>query len=200
MAEARRSQRRAEEMKRNSIFDDEYQYDSKTGEKTLVKRGAISLFEDSFKNWKKALDDPNIQTAELVDGEVIDDLIDACGEYYDMLRITGRDWPENFVFQDYIDARAAYGEDDLPTSQDVADRLSGRSDGEKSDQDDDEADDPDAVDPNVRDATDPENTAESSESSAPEGGSVEEQLDDSNEKTEADSDKQETVSDDGQAR
>ena len=128
MAEARRSMRRAEEMKRNSIFDDEYQYDAKTGEKKLIKRGAISLFEESFKKWKTALDDPNIQTAELVDGEVIDDLIEACGEYYDMLRITGREWPVDFVFQDYVDARAAYAEDDLPTSQDVADRVSGLTD------------------------------------------------------------------------
>ena len=137
MAEARRSMRRAEEMKRNSIFDDEYQFDPKSGEKKLVKRGAISLFEESFKKWKIALDAPDVQGSELVDGEVIDDLIDACGEYYDMLRITGREWPAGFVFQDYIDARAVFGEDDLPTSQDVAERLSGRSDGEVTDDEED---------------------------------------------------------------
>ena len=130
LAEARRAMRRAEEMKRNSIFDDEYQYDAGTGDKKLIKRGAISLFEESFQKWKVALEDPAVQGQELIDGEVVDDLIEACGEYYDMLRITGRDWPANFVFQDYIDARAAYGEKDLPTSQDVAERLSGSSDGD----------------------------------------------------------------------
>ena len=139
MAEARRAMRRAEEMKRNSIFDDEYQYVASTGEKKLVKQGAISLFEECFKKWKIALDDPEVESQELVDGEVIDELIEACGEYYDMLRITGQEWPENFVFQNFIDARAVFGEDNLPTSQDVADRLSGRSDGE-TDQDEDPAD------------------------------------------------------------
>ena len=61
---------------------------------------------------------------------MVDDLMDACGEYYDMLRVTGREWPVDFPFQDFIDTRATNGDDNLPTSQDVADRLSGKSDGD----------------------------------------------------------------------
>lgn len=143
LAEARRSMWRAEDMKRNSIFDDEYQFDSSTGEKKLIKRGAISLFKDAFEKWKTALDDPDVKGSELVDGEVVDNLIDSCGEYYDMLRVTGRQWPENFIFQDMVDARTEYGTENLPTSQDVADRLSGQSDDQEDDDPVDDAADAD---------------------------------------------------------
>jgi len=108
---ARQALWRAQEMKRASIFDDEYQFDSETGERKVVKKGAIGLFEEAFDRW-------------------VDNLMEASGEYYDMLRVTGREWPAGFVFQDYIDARAAYGDDNLPTSQDVADRISGKTDGD----------------------------------------------------------------------
>ena len=128
--EARRAMYRAQEMKRQSVFDDEYQFDAKTNENRVIKKGAIKLFEEAFLKWKVVLDDPDVKGKELVDGEVVDDILDACGEYYDMLRITGQQWPAGFVFQDFIDARAIYGEDDLPTSQDVADRLAGKSDGD----------------------------------------------------------------------
>lgn len=135
--DARRAMFRAEEMKRNSIFDDEYQFENESGDKKLVKQGAISLFDAAFDKWKRVLDEPDYQGTPLDDGEIIDDLIDASGEYYDMLRITGRDWPEDFPFQDYVDQEGSYGEIDLPTSQDVADRLSGSDDGSESEETDD---------------------------------------------------------------
>ena len=128
--EARQALFRAQEMKRESVFDDEYQFDPETKQSFVVKKGAIQLFEDAFSKWKSVLDLPDVQGKELVDGEVEDEIIDACGEYYDMLRITGQQWPVDFVFQEFIDTRAAFGEDDLPTSQDIADRLEGRSDGD----------------------------------------------------------------------
>lgn len=128
--EARQAMFRAQDMKRDSVFDDEYQFDPKTKKNFVVKKGAIRLFEEAFTKWRAVLDEPDVQGEELVDGEVIDEIIDACGEYYDMLRITGQQWPVDFVFQDFIDARSIYGEDDLPTSQDIADRLSGKSDGD----------------------------------------------------------------------
>ena len=127
---ARKAMWLAQERKRASIFDDEYKFDPKTGEKKIVKKGAIQLFEEAFSQWKKVLDDSPSDDADLVDGEMVDDLMDACGEYYDMLRVTGREWPVDFPFQDFIDTRATNGDDNLPTSQDVADRLSGKSDGD----------------------------------------------------------------------
>ena len=57
-----------------------------------------------------------------------------------MLRVTGRQWPENFIFQATVDARSAFGTDNLPTSQDVAERLSGQSDGQDEEEDDEEID------------------------------------------------------------
>lgn len=126
-ADARRAMYAAQEMKRGSIFDDEFQFDPNTKEKKLVKQGAISLYEDAFVKWQKVLDDPQVKGTELVDGELVDDLVNAAADYYDMLRITGREWPENFPFQDFVDAEVALGELKLPTSQDVADRISGRT-------------------------------------------------------------------------
>ena len=128
--DARQALWRAQEMKRASIFDDELQFDSETGERKIVKRGAIGLFEEAFDKWRAVIDQSPADQEELIDGELIDDLMDSSGEYYDMLRVTGREWPAGFIFQDIIDARAAYGESRLPTSQDVADRISGKSDGD----------------------------------------------------------------------
>lgn len=128
--EARQAMWRAAEMKRASVFDDEYLFDPESAEREVVKKGAIQLFDEAFEKWKVVLDDPRVQTKDLVVGEVVDEIMEAAGEYYDMLRITGREWPENFIFQDFVDARAEMDQDSLPTSQDVRDRLEGRSDGD----------------------------------------------------------------------
>ena len=128
--EARNAMYVAEERKRNSIFDDEFKYDPESGQKTLVKKGAITLFEEAFDKWNEVLEDPDVQQKELADGEIVEDLMDAAGEYWDMLRITGRQWPEDFVFQHIIDARAVYEQDNLPTSPEIADRLNNKDDPE----------------------------------------------------------------------
>lgn len=143
---ARQAMYLAEEQKRNSIFDDEFQYDPVTGEKKLKKKGAITLFEEAFDMWNAVLDDPDVPFDILADGEIIDDLMESAGEYWDMLRVTGRDWPEDFVFQDIIDARAVYGEDKLPTSQEVQDRISGQTEI-----DTDDPVQPDAIKPGEED-------------------------------------------------
>ena len=132
-AEARRSMFRAKEMKQDSIFDDEYQFDPETKEKKVIKQGAITLFDQAFDKWKVVMDSPVLEEIELIDGELVDDLIQACGEYYDMIRVTGRNWPSDFPFQEFIDIRAQYGDLRLPTSQDVADREAGLSDGDPDD-------------------------------------------------------------------
>ncbi len=128
--EARQAMWRAAEMKRSSVFDDEFVFDPESDSYQVIKKGAIQLFDEAFKKWKVVLDDPDVQSTDLVTGEVVDEIMDAAGEYYDMLRVTGRYWPEDFIFQDFVDARAMFGDDDLPTSQDVADRLNGVSDGD----------------------------------------------------------------------
>ena len=129
-AAARQAMYQAQEMKRNSIFDDEYVFDPEANEKKIVKKGAISLFEEAFDKWRTVLQDPLVRETDLIDGEVVDDLMEASGEYYDMLRVTGREWPADFVFQYLVDERASFSNDNLPTSQDIADRISGRSDGD----------------------------------------------------------------------
>ena len=120
-------------MKQDSIFDDEYQFDPETKEKKVIKQGAITLFDQAFDKWKVVMDSPVLEEIELIDGELVDDLIQACGEYYDMIRVTGRNWPSDFPFQEFIDIRAQYGDLRLPTSQDVADREAGLSDGDPDD-------------------------------------------------------------------
>ena len=129
-AEARRSLFTAKEMKQDSVFDDEYQFDAQTKEKKVIKEGAISLFDKAFGKWSTVMENPALSKIEVADGELVDDLLQAAGEYYDMLRVTGREWPVDFPFQSYIDSRAMFGDLRLPTSQDIADRESGRSDGD----------------------------------------------------------------------
>ncbi len=66
-----------------------------------------------------------------------------------MLRVSGLEWPNNFPLQEFIDWRAANdaGTEELPTTEDILERKSGR--GEKIDQDandvpkDDKKSDPD---------------------------------------------------------
>ncbi len=144
-ADARRASFDASEMKRRSIFDDEYVIDPQSGEKKILKIGAISLYETAFKKWQAVLDaDPMLK-----DGELGEDIIDAVNDYYDMLRVSGLEWPDNFPLQEFIDWRAANdaGTEELPTTEDILERKSGR--GEKIDQDandvpkDDKKSDPD---------------------------------------------------------
>ncbi|MEM9412147.1 MAG: hypothetical protein AAGA30_13605 [Planctomycetota bacterium] len=127
---ARAAMFKAQEMKRTSIFDDEYQFDRETKEKKVVKKGAISLFEEAFDKWKVVFDDPDAQSKKMIEGEIVDDIYDACKEYWDMLRVTGKEWPINFVFQEFIDAKEKYGDYEIPTTRDIEDRESGRSDGD----------------------------------------------------------------------
>ena len=45
----------ADEMWRQSIYDDEYDFDYKTKKKTITKRGAITLYEDAFEKWSHVI-------------------------------------------------------------------------------------------------------------------------------------------------
>lgn len=129
-ASARQSMFDASEMKRRSIFDDEYLYDQESGEKKIIQQGAISLYEESFRKWKEVLD----AIPRLNEGEMADDIVDAIKEYYDMVRISGLEWPTDFPLQDLIDFREADGTnyDKLPTTEDIMERESGREDTDDS--------------------------------------------------------------------
>ena len=89
------------------------------------------MFDTAFEKWNTVLVTPKLGKIDVANSELVDDLMIASAEYYDMIRVTGRDWPIDFPFQDFIDARALQQADlRLPTSQDIADRESGRSDGD----------------------------------------------------------------------
>jgi len=111
----------AEEMRRKSIYDDEFDRDLKSGKITITKRGALSLYLDVFKIWSEVLEQhPGLKT-----GPTADDLVDKMKEFRDMLVITNREWPENFPLQSLIDFRAADGNsDELPTTEDLVEKQS----------------------------------------------------------------------------
>ena len=105
----------AQELKRQSIFDDEYVVDPKTGEKQITRRGALSTFEDCYEKFALLLD----QYPRLMDGALADEVIESLEKYQEMRKIAGLDWPDDFVLQDLIDEQgkgASFGFK-LPTSE-----------------------------------------------------------------------------------
>ena len=129
----------AEEMRRKSIYDDEFDRDFKTKEITITKQGAMSLYLDAFEKWREVLE----QNPRLKVGPTADDLAKSMKEFQGMLETTGRDWPEDFPLQYLIDARAEAGEPDrLPTSEELEEMRSAFE--EDPEFDSDEEDDPSA--------------------------------------------------------
>ena len=117
MIRARQAIFDAQEMKRKSIFEDEYVVDYQTGEKTITRSGAAKLYEEAFSLWDEVLREHD----EIIDSPVFDNLVESMQDYERMLNFSGKDWPDDFVLQWVIDERAASGNrDNLPTSEDVA--------------------------------------------------------------------------------
>lgn len=115
----------AEEMFRQSIYDDEYDFDFKTKTKSIIKRGAISLYLDAFEKWQEVFDnfDPELQ-----DGILAKNIVRQIHNFEEMLNLTNREWPDNFPLQKFIDYRWSIGEDDgLLTSELLAEIKSGRA-------------------------------------------------------------------------
>ena len=112
----------ASEMKRRSIFDDEYEINPETKEKKILQIGAISKYEKAFAVWREILDD----YPTLYDGALADDLCEAMSDYYQMLRVTGNEWPVDQPLQKLIDYRIENGPDgdELPGSEEIAERES----------------------------------------------------------------------------
>lgn len=114
----------AQQMRRQSIYDDEFDFDYKTKTKTITKQGAITLYLTGFSRWAEVFE----LFPDLRDGAMADGLVDTIKEYRDMLKVTNREWPEDFPLQAFVDYRAESGfaDDGLPTTEAIEELRSGR--------------------------------------------------------------------------
>jgi hypothetical protein len=132
MIRARQAMFDASEMRRKSIFEDEYVFDYETGEKSVLRSGAATLYEEAFSKWDEVLN----QHDGMTDTPVMDDLVNAMQQYLQILAFSGKEWPDDFVLQWLIDKRAAEGDDDkVPTSAQVKQMKEDSADGEEDSDD-----------------------------------------------------------------
>jgi hypothetical protein len=132
----------AEKMWRQSIYDDEFDFDFKTKEKTVIKLGAISLYLDAFQKWQEVYDAGD---KELMSGVMATEMVETIKKFEDMLNLTNRPWPENFPLQRFIDYRwteLGIG-DGLMTSELIEEMKSGQEDPRDRDEDEMDKDDSD---------------------------------------------------------
>ena len=113
----------ARRMRRASIYDDEFDVDYVTKKRTSTKKGAISLYEDAFRQWSEVFRlYPNLQESPLSD-----DMADEMHQYQEMLTFSNSEWPEDFPLQWLIDVRDSNHEPDtLPTSEELEERRTAR--------------------------------------------------------------------------
>ena len=113
----------AQQMRRRSIYDDEFTIDYVTKEKSNVRKGAISLYLDAFKAWDEVFKEyPFLQ-----DGPLSDDIAEEMQLFLVMLGASNSEWPNDFPLQWLVDERRQRGEPDkLPTTEDLKERESGR--------------------------------------------------------------------------
>ena len=137
----------AQQQWKQSIYEDEFEFDYRTKKKKITRKGAITLYNEAFEYWKPILK----ANPRLNDGQLGDRLIDHVEEYRKMLEFTNREWPKDFAMQDMIDARARGGErDGLPTTaqlSEFADDPDDVDDADDADQSEEmQRDKPEAVD------------------------------------------------------
>ena len=175
MIRARQAMYDASEMKRKSIFEDEYVVDYESGEKTITRRGAAKLYEEAFEKWNDVLQNHK----DLVDSPVFLDLVESMQEYRQLRLYSGGEvWPEDFPLQWAIDERAGSGQPDgLPTTKIL---KAMKEDAEEA-EDGDEADEADETD-------DAEDTAVEAEGSESESAEEETEPDADADQTDAQSD------------
>ena len=113
----------ARRMRRASIYDDEFDVDYVTKKRTSTKKGAISLYEDAFRQWSEVFRlYPNLQESPLSD-----DMADEMHQYQEMLTFSNSEWPEDFPLQWLFDVRDSnYEPDTLPTSEELEERRTAR--------------------------------------------------------------------------
>jgi len=103
----------AEQKWKQSIYEDEFDYDYRTKKKTVTRKGAITLYNEAFEYWQPIMTD----NSRLIDNQLGDLLVEHIKEYRKMLEFTNREWPEDFPMQKFVDDRAQAGErDELPTT------------------------------------------------------------------------------------
>jgi hypothetical protein len=121
----------ARQMWRQSIYDDEFDFDYKTKTRTVTKQGAITLYLVAFSRWAEVLE----SYPALKEGAFADTLIDNVKEYQGMLKVTNRDWPDDFPLQSFVDFRNASGfaDDALPTTEELEEIRSGREEDTETD-------------------------------------------------------------------
>ena len=104
----------AEELQRQSIFDDEYVVDPQTGEKNITRKGALSTYHECYEKFAVLLD----QYPRMKDGALADEIIDSLETFQEMRKIAGLDWPEDFCLQSLVDEQiTSSSRVKLPTSQ-----------------------------------------------------------------------------------
>jgi hypothetical protein len=142
----------AENARQKAIYDDEVDRDYRTKEVTVTRRGALSLYWDAFEKCKVLL----TESPDLRDGVFGDEIVSEIQKYQSVLKLTGREWPNNFPLQQFIDFRATRGNPDkLPTSVELEDQTP----VEESDSDRESAGD-------VEDSTESDEAASDGESNA----------------------------------
>lgn len=167
----------AEELARRSIFDDEYEIDSESGEKVITQVGAISKYESAFKVFKDVFE----QYPALLDGDLSKSVTNSLYAYQNMLKLTGLDWPNEFPMQDFVDIQYKKGAFGLPSSEillqrrldrgeiteEEYERLSNKEDREFESKKDEamEKTNPDEI-PEVRPGTDDESKDQESNETA----------------------------------
>ncbi len=161
MIRARQAMYDAMEMRRKSIFEDEYVYDYETGEKKIQRPGAATLYEEAFLKWDEVLQQHN----DLVDSPVIDDLVGAMKQYDQLMLFSGKDWPSDFTLQWLIDERVKVGNaDGLPTSAQIQARLQDKEDARTDESDVEDEDEDEEGEGPSKDGGDEAESDESDES------------------------------------
>ena len=110
-------------MRRRSIYDDEYEVDYVTKEKSNIRKGAISLYQEAFAAWSEVLE----EYPEWQKGPLSDDMVEERQHYRQMMEASNTLWPDDFPLQWLIDLREGRGEmDQLPTTEELEEFNSGR--------------------------------------------------------------------------
>jgi hypothetical protein len=133
---ARQATFEAEAMLRRSIYDDEFEWDYKTKEKTVTRKGTISLYNEAFAKWNEVFAEyPDLEVSPLAD-----QIIEHIKKYKEVLNVSGIDWPENFPLQRVIDLNSpSESTRGLPTSEQLEEIRSGQEDDEEEPDDEDES-------------------------------------------------------------
>jgi hypothetical protein len=119
----------ANELYRKSIFDNEYIVQN--GEKKVLRRGAVSVFNDSFEAWSRVLD----KFPRLNEGDLAGILLDEMKTFQGILKVSGESWPMNFSLQKLIDIRRQQGEGQgLPTTEELEEERSAREESTTAEQ------------------------------------------------------------------